>query len=319
MPRATLAFIKPSLARDAATPPLGDEWVYEIKHDGFRIEALVAPPKVQLLTRNGLDWTHRLGLVVKELAGLRVRSAIIDGEAVVQNDRGVSDPHALQRELKKGSRARIAIMAFDLLHLDGRDLWHRPLRERKDLLRDLLGKRPTSSLLQFSDHMLGNGRAVLESACKMGLEGIISKRLDRPYHSGRTLDWLKSLCLLSDPFVVIGFVPSKAGSAVVGSLVLGFYEGESLIHAGRVGTGFSQTEAQALWQGLQTIRIEDPPIYQRLSRPQRQDVIWVQPRLVAQVQYRGWSADGLLRHSSFKALLPKKQPSEVFRPASRSR
>jgi bifunctional non-homologous end joining protein LigD len=208
-------------------------------------------------------------------------------------------------------------MAFDLLHLEGLELRHRPLRERKDLLRVLLGKRPKSSLLQFSDHMMGDGNAVLESACQIGLEGIISKRLDRPYRSGRSSDWLKSLCLLTDPFVVIGFVPSKAGSDIVGSLVLGFYDGGSLIHAGRVGTGFSQAEARALWQGLQTIRIETQPISQRLSREQRQDVVWVEPRFVAEVQYRGWSGDGLLRHSSFKALLPKKRPSDVQQAASR--
>jgi bifunctional non-homologous end joining protein LigD len=270
-----------------------------------------------LLTRNGLDWTHRLGLVIEELAKLKVRSAIIDGEAIVQNDRGVSELQALQRELKKGPLARIAVMAFDLLHLDGVDLRHRPLRERRDLLREILGNRPQSSLLQFSDHMMGDGNAVLESACKMGLEGIISKRHDKPYRSGRSSDWLKSLCLISDPFVIIGYVPSKVASEIVGSLVLGFYEGKSLIHAGRVRTGFSQTEAQALWQGLRTIRAKDPPMSQRLSREQRQDVVWVKPKLVAEVQYRAWSADGLLRHSSFKELLSKLRPSDVHRPLSR--
>jgi bifunctional non-homologous end joining protein LigD len=139
--------------------------VHEIKFDGIRIQVLAAPPKVSLLTRNGLDWTHRLGLVVKELTEFKVQNAIIDGEAIVQNDRGVSEFHALQRELRKGSRARIAVMAFDLLHLDGRDLRHQPLSERKDLLRDVLGKRLESSLLPFSDHMTRDGKAVLESAC----------------------------------------------------------------------------------------------------------------------------------------------------------
>jgi bifunctional non-homologous end joining protein LigD len=127
------------------------------------------------------------------------------------------------------------------------------------------------------------------------------------------------VCWISDPFVVIGYVPSKAASEIVGSLVLAFHDGESLVHAGRVGTGFSQTKAQALLEGLRTIRIEDPPISQRLSHAQRKDVIWVQPRLVAEVQYRGWSADGLLRHSSFKSLLPRKRPSDVQQPASRFR
>jgi bifunctional non-homologous end joining protein LigD len=309
-------FIKPCLAQDAQTPPSGEQWAHEIKHDGFRIQAIVTPPAVTLLTRSGLDWTHRLGVVVKELATLKVRSAIIDGEAVVLNESGVADFHALQREARKGARAHIVLMAFDLLHLNSSDVRKRPLFERKALLRDALGKRSKSSLLRYNDHMLGDGKEVLAGACKLGLEGIISKRLDRPYRSGRSPDWLKPKCLLSDPFVVIGYTPMKGASGAIGSLVLGYYDGVTLRHAGRVGTGFSEREAHAIGEGLEAIRTEEPPTSQRLTHEQRHGVIWVRPQLVAQITYQGWSSDGLLRHSSFKVFLPDLRPSEVRKPKS---
>jgi bifunctional non-homologous end joining protein LigD len=193
-----LAFIKPCLAQEASTPPSGAQWVHEIKFDGIRVQALLAGRTVSLLTRNGLDWTDRLGLVVRELAELKVQNAIIDGEAIVANKSGVADFHGLQCEMRKGARARIVLMAFDLLHLNGVDMRKRPLLDRKSSLRDILGERP-SSLLQFNDHMPGDGQEVLASACKLGLEGIISKRIDRPYRSGRSPDWLKSKCMLNDP------------------------------------------------------------------------------------------------------------------------
>jgi bifunctional non-homologous end joining protein LigD len=316
---APLAFIRPCLAQDAQTPPSGEQWAHEIKHDGFRIQALVTPPEVSLLTRNGLDWTRRLGVVVDELAALRVRSAIIDGEAVVLNKNGVADFQALHREARKGGRARIILMAFDLLHLNAVDVRNRPLIERKALLRDALGKRPKSALLRYNDHMLGDGKEVLAGACKLGLEGIISRRLDRPYRSGRSPDWLKSKCLLSGPFVVIGYARMKGASGAIGSLVLGYYDGATLVHAGRVGTGFSEREARAIGEGLQAIRTGEPPTPQRLTHEQRQGVIWVRPQLVAEITYQGWSSDGLLRHSSFKAFLPDMRPGEVHKPISLNR
>jgi bifunctional non-homologous end joining protein LigD len=231
-----------------------------------------------------------LGSSVEELAALKVHSAIIDSEAVVLNEAGVADFQALQREVRKEARAHIVLMAFDLLHHNGVDVRKRPLLERKALLRDSLGKWSKSSLLRYNDHMSGDGKAVLANACKLGLEGIISKRIDRPYRSGRSSNWLKSKCLLSDPFIVIGFT-LQAGSKLIGSLVLGYHDGASLIYAGRVGTGFSEEEAHAMQQALQMTRTEHPPTTQRVSHVQRQGVIWVQPRLVAKVQYRGWSSD----------------------------
>ena len=311
-----LAFIKPCLAEATSDPPSGDDWVHEIKFDGYRIQAHVANSKVTLFTRNALDWTGKFGSVVGELQKLRAGSAIIDGEAVVQNEAGVADFDALRREFERGRNARIVFMAFDLLHLDGDDLRRRPLLERKALLKDLFGKPSKTSLLQFSDHMAGDGGDVFANACRMGLEGIVSKRIDRPYRSGRSADWLKAKCVMADPFVVIGFVRLKGTSQAIGSLVLGYYAGRTLIYAGRVGTGFSQSDAGAIWEALQTIQTVAPPLAKHLTNEQREGVVWVKPLLVAQVEYRSWTPDGIVRHASFKAFRQDKRPSEIRKPPS---
>jgi bifunctional non-homologous end joining protein LigD len=309
-------FIKPCIPTEASAPPSGRAWVHEIKHDGIRVQALVASQKATLFTRTGLNWTPRLGAVVDDLAALKVQSALIDGEAIVQNERGIADFHLLQLEMRKGRRARIAVMAFDLLNLNGLDLRPQPLLERKGLLRDTLGQRAKSSLLQVSDHVEGDGRAVLASACKLGLEGIVSKRVDKPYRSGRSADWLKALCVHTDQFVVVGYTLAKGMQESIGSLVLGYLDGQDLVHAGRVGTGLSQAEANAVWTALQAIHIEHPDMSPRLPRDQTKDVVWVKPVLVVQVKYRGWTADGLLRHSAFVRFRHYVRPSEARRPVS---
>lgn len=315
-PAATpLAFTPPCLALAMREPPHGDNWVHEIKFDGYRVQALFEGGKVRLLTRNALDWTRRFGVVATDFAALAVKSAVIDCEAVVLDARGVSNFSLLQAELKLGSAARIHMMAFDLIHLDGRALAKLPLLERKAALERLLsGGGSRSDLLRFSAHMAGDGRDVLRNACAMGLEGIISKRTDLPYRSGRNGDWTKSKCVMADPFVVIGYVPSKAGAGMVGSLVLGFYENGGIIYAGRVGTGFSLAEAQAMADGFQAIRRKTPPLKQTLTRDQRAGVEWVTPKLVAQVSYRDVTADRNLRHASFEHFREDKRPEEIVRP-----
>ena len=312
----SLQFIKPCLAEAASAPPSGDQWVHEIKFDGYRIQAHLANSKARLFTRNALDWTDKFGLIAGEVQKLRAGNAIIDGEAVVQDAAGVADFDALRRELERGRNARIVIMAFDLLHLDGTDLRRQSLLERKAQLRSLIGKPSNSSLLQFSDHMAGEGSDVFKNACRMGLEGIVSKRIDRHYRSGRSGDWLKVKCVMADPFVVIGFVRLKGSSQAIGSLVLGYYDGRILIYAGRVGTGFSQDDAAAVWEALQTVLTDAPPLHKRLTPEQREGVVWVKPLLVAQVEYRSWSPAGIVRHASFKSFRQDKRPSEIRKPPS---
>lgn len=316
LPASSLAFIEPCLAQATAEPPSDARWVHEIKYDGYRVQAHVRDGRVTLSTRSGLDWTGRFGTgVAADLAALPVRSAILDGEAIVQDKAGVSEFAALQRELKKGSSARIVLMAFDLLHLDGRDMRALPLLERKQHLGRVLAGQTPASLLQYGSHMQGDGREILEGARKLGLEGIVSKRADQPYRSGRQSGhWLKCKCVTTDPFVVVGYAVSNVASQVIGSLVLGYHEDGSLVYAGRVGTGFTAPEAGAIWQGLQQIRSAAPPLARALTPAQRHGVVWVTPVLIADIEYRSWSSDRLLRHAAFKAFRQDRQPSEVQRP-----
>jgi bifunctional non-homologous end joining protein LigD len=313
---SSLAFIEPCLAQLTNEPPTGDNWVHEIKYDGYRIQAHIEHGRVTLLTRNAHDWTEKFGVVGQEFAEIGVRSAIIDGEAIVQDATGVSDFDALAREISKARSAIIVFMAFDLMYLDGSELRSRPLLERKAALKRVLGSRADGALLRFSDHMKGDGCEILSQACKLRLEGIVSKRADRPYRSGRSGDWLKSKCLMVDLFVVIGYVGSTATSEAIGSLVLGYYEGKSLVYAGRVGTGFSFRDAASIWQALKPLHSKPPPLARELTRDQRDGVEWVEPRLVAQVKYTAWTDENILRHATFKGLRDDKPALEIGRPAS---
>ncbi|MEZ5775685.1 MAG: hypothetical protein R3D33_13540 [Hyphomicrobiaceae bacterium] len=191
----TLAFTPPSLALSVAKPPEGDHWLHEIKFDGYRIQAIVENGSARLMTRSGRDWTMRFGSLARAVAALPVASAVIDGEAVVLDGKGVSRFEMLQAELKLAASDHIVLMTFDLLHLDHHDIGRRPLLERKALLVDIFARRsPTHGRIHFVDHMTGNGRKMLAEACIMGLEGIVSKRGDRPYRSGRHSDWTKTKC-----------------------------------------------------------------------------------------------------------------------------
>jgi len=314
---SALAFIPPCLARATPDPPRGDNWVHEIKFDGYRVQALIEAGRVRLLTRTALDWTPRFGIVAKELAALPLKSAAIDCEAIVLDADGIANFSALQAELKKGSAARIQMVAFDLLHLDGDDASKLPLLDRKAELERLIGRTGLpNGLLRYSDHMTGDGAEVLRKACAMNLEGIVSKRTDLPYRSGRNGDWTKSKCTMSDPFVVIGYVSSKTASGMVGSLVLGFHEMGEIVYAGRVGSGFTIEEARAMADGLGVIGRRTAPLNQHLTREQRAQVQWVTPRLIAQVGYRGVTADGVLRHATFEHFREDKRPEEIVRPVS---
>lgn len=309
-----LVFTPPCLALAAREPPAGVDWVHEIKFDGYRVQALIEDGAIRLLTRNALDWTPRFGKVAKDFAALPVRSAALDCEAVVLDERGVSRFSSLQSELKKGSAAHIHMMAFDLLHLDGRDLADQPLLARKRELQALFEKPSPQDLLRYSQHMSGDGVEILRNACTMGLEGIVSKRTNLPYRSGRNGDWTKSKCVMADPFVVIGYVPSKTASGIVGSLVLAFYESGDLVYAGRVGTGFTLAEARAMADGFAGLHTRPPALAKALTREQRASVQWIEPKLIAQVAYRDVTDDHVLRHAAFEHFREDKRPDEIGRP-----
>ncbi|WP_051329289.1 DNA ligase D [Geminicoccus roseus] len=306
-------FIPPCLARLEAAPPAGDRWLHEIKFDGYRIQARVLDGQVTLLTRSGLDWSNRFGTAIpKALAGLDAHSLVLDGEIVVENEAGASDYVALRTALSEGHAGQFRCYLFDLLHLDGQDLRGQPLWQRKQTLRQLLHGLGDDQPLRFSESFPEQGDLVLQHACRLSLEGIVSKRKDAPYRSGRSGDWIKSKCTDRQEFVVAGWVPSSTSSKAVGSLVLAYHEDGELVHAGRVGTGFGRAIARELWARLQELGKGRMPFRQRPERSDR-DVRWVPPELVAEVEFRGWTGDRLLRHASFRGLRDDKPATEIVR------
>ncbi|MCJ2050729.1 DNA ligase D [Methylobacterium sp. J-070] len=309
-------FVEPALATLVDAAPSGDGWLYEIKHDGYRMQARIDGGSVKLLTRSGLDWTAKFKPVAAALKALKLPSALIDGEIVAETESGVSSFSALQQALTSGEIGRAVFYAFDLLYLDGKDLRALPLIERKDLLLQSLDDAGPDSRIRFSEHLVEDGAAMARHACKLGLEGIVAKRADAAYRSGRSDLWRKVKCTHSEEFVIAGYMPSTSAARSVGSLILGSYEGESLVHVGRVGTGFSNAAARDLWTQLDPLRLKASPFSEELPPLARRNARWVEPQLVCEVTFRGWTADDQLRHASFKALRPDVQPHEVVREAA---
>lgn len=305
-------FIEPQLATLRAEAPSGDRWIHEIKFDGYRLQAHVADGKARLLTRSGLDWTDRFGAaVVDALAALPVAEAVIDGELVVEGGGGASDFSALQADLSEGRSDRFVYYAFDLMHRDGRDLTGAALTDRKAALAQVLAGAPP--VLRYSEHFEEDGEMILRHACRLSLEGVISKLRDGKYRPGRGRDWIKSKCSERQEFVIAGYVPSTTSDKAIGSLVLGHHDGGSFVHAGRVGTGFSRRMAQDLYARLKPLAREDSPFDAALSSEARRGARFVEPTLVAEVEFRAWTGDGVLRHASFRGLREDKSAEAVIR------
>jgi bifunctional non-homologous end joining protein LigD len=308
-------FIPPQLATMVDAPPAGAEWVHELKLDGYRIQARVEGGKVRLLTRKGLDWTHRMPAVAQALAALPARAALLDGEVVVLDEQGISSFAALQAALSQGPASALLYYVFDLLHYDGRSLRDLPLLERKEALRKFLAAL-SADAVRFSDHIASKSGEMFQEACRLGAEGIICKEKQSRYTSGRGATWLKVKCSRQQEFVIGGFTPPSNGSDGIGSLLLGYYEqaGGKLTYAGRTGTGFTQQTSRAVRARLEQLRSSSMP-FVSLERAQQKDALWVEPKLVAEVAFRTWTRDRLVRQASFKGLREDKPPSEVRREA----
>lgn len=303
-------FVDPQLATLADAAPPGDDWIHEIKHDGYRAIAAMSGGRVRIYTRNGLDWTDRFARLVPSIADLPARSVLLDGEIAVIGKDGRTDFGALQNALGDGGKGRgLVYYLFDLLELDGEDLRKRPLIERKEKLAALLADSPKAGPLLYSDHVVGNGAAVFENAKGLKLEGIISKRADAPYRSDRAKSWLKVKTDTSDEFIVVGWEPSPVKGKHFAALLLATHEDGALVYRGKVGTGFGAREQERLWPELEKRAVDKPPL--DVPRAFARNASFVKPELVVEVQYRGISNDDLLRQASFRGLRGDKSVSDV--------
>ena len=307
------ASVSPELATLVDSAPVGDDWVHEIKLDGYRILARIDRGKVTLLTRNGKDWTDRMPTLRSALETLEVETAILDGELVALDAKGVSHFQTLQNSLHESGDESLVYYAFDLLHLDGEDVSTKPLLERKSLLRELLAQsEPTlDGKVRLSAHVVGKGAEFFENACKLGLEGTIAKRASSPYRAGRGRDWVKIKCGKDQEFAIVGYTEPGGSRSHFGALLVATKKDEKLTYAGKVGTGFSEASLTELHAKLRPLKVSEPAFAQAPRGAEARGVTWVKPSLVAQIGFTETTSDGLLRHPTFKGLRDDKPAREV--------
>ncbi|PZR86543.1 MAG: ATP-dependent DNA ligase [Stutzerimonas stutzeri] len=301
--------IEPCLALLAQKPPAAEAWSFEVKWDGYRLAVHRDADRVRILTRGGHDWASRFPGIVEAARALPARKFVMDGEGVVLDDQGRSSFNQLQRELGgrggKSSSASVILYAFDLLYLDGHDLRGMALSERRSMLDALVGG--LTGAIRLSEDVDADGAAFFRAACKHELEGIIAKRKDAPYRSGRGGDWLKIKCVQSDSFAIIGYEPSAAALGGIARIILAAKAANGLAEVGSVGTGFTEAGGRVLRRRLEDLRVEAP-----VASARRKGVVWTRPELVAEVAYRGWTGDMKLRHASYKGLREAEDELAVF-------
>jgi bifunctional non-homologous end joining protein LigD len=311
------AFVRPQLAILVDSVPQGDEWVHEIKFDGYRVLCRIDKGRVTFLTREGQDWTRRFGSLVDAAKLLPVDQAFLDGEVVALEENGTTNFQLLQNSLRQNDTATLVYFVFDLLYLDGRNLIRSPLRDRKKLLERILKPKRTSKTpgpLRYSEHCIGQGEELYQESCRKGLEGIVSKKADQPYRSGRGHDWLKIKCSRNQEFVIGGFTEPAGSRSGLGALLVGVHDEQgNLLYAGKVGTGFTRQSLNDLRSRLDSLQRKSPPFINPPKGSEARGVHWVEPKLVGAVAFAEWTTDNLLRHPSFQGLREDKPAMEVTR------
>ena len=313
-------WIRPQLTKLVDAPPEGSDWLHEIKFDGYRMHARLDRGTVQLLTRNGLDWTEKYPAIASAVSSLGARQAYLDGELCGVRPDGTTSFSAIQDASDAGKSHELVFFLFDLLYLDGETIGSAPLIDRKRRLQELLATVPPP--LQYTDHQIGRGPEFYTRACELSLEGIVSKRMDAPYTPGNRGLWVKTKCLNREEFVVVGWTDPEGSRPFLGALLLAYYTPEGrLVYAGRVGGGINNAELERLWHLLQPLATPNMPLDVPPPRTSRfgsslvlSRVHWVRPELVVEVKYLTWTDDGLLRQVIYQGLREDKPPSEVRRP-----
>ncbi len=306
------------LARLVSEAPGGDEWLHEVKFDGYRLLLWRNGRQVRISSRGNQDWTGKLPRAAEALRSLPCRSCVLDGELISVDEAGVSHFARLQQNFgEPGGEARMQIMVFDLLWLDGRDLRDEPQLTRKEALARLLKKPPLP--LKLTAFTRGRGALTIERACSAGLEGIVCKDSAAPYRAGRPGSWLKVKCVASDEFAIVGYTRGEGARDALGSLLLAVPDGKAWRYVGRVGTGFNDATLRELRRRMRAaterVNLHNAPAGAQLRGA---SPIWVRPELIAEIEYRGYTRDGLLRQASFKGLRRDRSIASL-RPAGRDR
>ncbi len=306
--------LEPQLATLVTSVPEGEQWVHEIKYDGYRILTFFEKSKVRLLTRNGNDWRGKMPRLVKHLQQLRLQGAVLDGEVVAVDRNGRTDFQKLQQGFARGTRAyegELHYYVFDAPFINGQDLRSLPLIERKQILREKVFREGLENgPLCYSDHIVGSGGDFFRHACDMKLEGIISKLADSPYRSGRTRSWLKLKCITRQEFIIAGYTAPAGARKHFGALLLAVQDSGNLRYVGKVGTGFNEEVLRDLYKRMQPLR-QDKPSVDGVPRAETRSATWIKPQLLAEVAYSELTQDGVVRHPSFKGLREDKEPADV--------